>query len=191
MFPITIINVQLDNFNAISGAFYNLKSGVAPGTGGMRPEFLVTLAEVWDEKNSNIDPWDLVNYFCMQYVRGGMPPWFYQSVMTVETVGLFKTSDRHKEKLRPIGMRNPFIKTIHKSIIKQNQRAFKDFLEPQQLGMSVAGAAKLVHSIRMTLEKNPNFICVKLDFRNAFNEISRARVVEALEEEESLAHLAQ
>ena len=186
-----IKGTPVDNFNMISGAFYNLKSGVAPGTGGMRPEFLVTLAEVWDEENSNINAWDLVNYFCMQYVSGGMPPWFYQSVMTVETVGLFKTADRHKEKLRPIGMRNPFIKTIHKNIIKQNQRAFKEFLEPQQLGMSVAGAAKLVHSIRMTLEKNPNFICVKLDFRNAFNEISRARVVEALEEEESLAHLAQ
>ena len=181
----------VDNFNGISGEFHNLKSGVAPGTGGMRPEFLVTLAQVWDDENSNINAWGLVNYFCMQYVSGGLPPWFYQSVMTVETVGLFKTAERHKEKLRPIGMRNPFIKTIHKNIIKQNKRAFKDFLEPQQLGMSVAGAAKLVHSIRMTLEKHPNFICVKLDFRNAFNEISRARVVEALEEEESLSHLAQ
>ena len=181
----------VDNFNGLSGEFHNLKSGVAPGTGGMRPEFLVSLAEVWDEENSNSNAWDLVNYFCMQYVSGGMPPWFYQAVMTVETVGLFKTAERHKEKLRPIGMRNPFIKTIHKDIIKQNKRILKEFLEPQQLGMSVAGAAKLVHSIRMTLEKNPNFVCVKLDFRNAFNEISRARVVESLEEEESLAHLAQ
>ena len=43
----------------------------------------------------------------------------------------------------------------------------------------------------MTLEANPTFICVKLDFKNAFNEASRARVVEALEEEESLKHLAQ
>ena len=45
--------------------------------------------------------------------------------------------------------------------------------------------------MRMTLEANPTFICVKLDFRNAFNEASRARVVEALEEEESLKHMAQ
>ena len=40
------------------------------------------------------------------------------------------------------------------------------------------------------MEQNPNFICVKLDFRNAFNEVSRARVVEALEEEDALRYLA-
>ena len=30
--------------------------------------------------------------------QGGMNPWFYQSVMTVETVGLFKTAERNPEK---------------------------------------------------------------------------------------------
>ena len=37
----------------------------------------------------------------MQNTLGGMNPWFYQSVMTVETVGLFKTAERNPEK-RPI-----------------------------------------------------------------------------------------
>ena len=45
--------------------------------------------------------------------------------MTVETVGLFKTAERNPEKLRPIGMRNPFIKTIHRKIITQNKHNFK------------------------------------------------------------------
>lgn len=180
----------VDSFRTIQNALMNLKVGVAPGTGGFRPEFLLSLTDVWKE-DEHQGVWDMVNYFCMQYISGGMPPWFYKSVMTVETVGLFKTAERNPEKLRPIGMRNPFIKTIHKETISQNRHIFKEYLEPQQLGMSVGGAAKLVHSVRMTLEKNPSFICVKLDFKNAFNEISRARVVEALEEEESLRHLAQ
>ena len=64
-----------------------------------------------------------------------------------------------------------------------------EFLEPKQLGMSVAGGAKLVNSVRMMLEQNRDFICVKLDFRNAFNEIFRARVVEALEESNRLNSL--
>ena len=34
----------------------------------------------------------------MQNTLGGMNPWFYQSVMTVETVGLFKTAERNPEK---------------------------------------------------------------------------------------------
>ena len=33
----------------------------------------------------------------MQYTQGDMNPWFYQSVMTVETVGLFKTAERNPE----------------------------------------------------------------------------------------------
>ena len=180
----------VESFRTIQNALMNLKGGVAPGTGGLRPEFLLKLTEVWKE-DEHQEIWETVNYFCMQYISGGMPPWFYKSIMTVETVGLFKTAERNPEKLRPIGMRNPFIKTIHKEIITQNKHNFKEYLEPQQLGMSVGGAAKLVHSVRMTLEKNPTFVCVKLDFRNAFNEISRARVVEALEEVETLQHLAQ
>ena len=52
--------------------------------------------------------------------------------------------------------------------------------------MSVAGGAKLVHCVRMVMEQNLNFICVKLDFKNAFNEVYHARVIEALEEEDSL-----
>ena len=124
----------VDSFRGLKFALLSLKGGVAPGTGGLRPEFLTTLAEVWDEKT---EIWELINHFCMEYATGGMPPWFYQAVMTVETVGLYKTAERDPEKLRPIGMRNPFFKTLHKEIISQNREAFKEFLEPQQLSMSV------------------------------------------------------
>ena len=87
-------------------------------------------------------------------------------------------------------MRNPFIKSMHKEVVRQNKGVFTEFLEPQQLGMSVAGGAKLVHCVRMMLEENAHFLCIKLDFRNAFNEVFRSRVVDALEEEASLRHLA-
>ena len=56
--------------------------------------------------------------------------------------------------------------------------------------MAVAGGAKLVHCVRMMLEENGNFVCIKLDFRNAFNEVFRSRVVAAFEEVASLRHLA-
>ena len=56
--------------------------------------------------------------------------------------------------------------------------------------MSVAGGAKLVHSVRMMMEERRDYICIKLDFRNAFNEVWRSRVVIALEQEPTLRHLA-
>lgn len=168
-------------------AFLTLKGGVAPGTGQLRPEFLVTLAEVWEE---GTDVWEMVNNFAMRHIQGNFPPWYFKACMTVETVGLFKTANQDASQVRPVGMRNPWIKTMHKEVVKQNKEVLTEFLEPQQLGMSVAGGAKLVHCVRMVMELNPSFICVKLDFKNAFNEVYRARVIEALEEEDTLRHLA-
>ena len=74
--------------------------------------------------------------------------------------------------------------------MRQNKGEIVEVLEPEQLGMSVAGGAKLVHCVRMVLEENRTFLCIKLDFQKAFNEVFRARVVEALEETSSLKHLA-
>ena len=42
----------------------------------------------------------------------------------------------------------------------------------------------------MLSEKNEDFIVIKVDMRNAHNEVSRAAVIEALESEPSLRHLA-
>ena len=56
--------------------------------------------------------------------------------------------------------------------------------------MSISGGGKLVFSVRMLLEDRKDFVAVKIDMRNAFNEVSRAAIVEALEEEPTLQHLA-
>ena len=57
--------------------------------------------------------------------------------------------------------------------------------------MSAAGAAKLVFTVRGVLEAKREFVCVSLDIKNAYNEISKTAVVEVFEEEESLRHMAQ
>ena len=177
----------MDTMRTLRDSWLALKAGVAPGTGQLRPEFLGTLADVWEEGST---AWDMVDSFARRHVSGNFPPWYYRVCMTVESVGMFKTAAQDPSQVRPIGMRNPYIKSIHKEVVRQNKGEIVQFLEPEQLGMSVAGGAKLVHSVRMMLEEHQNFICIKLDFRNAFNEIFRARVIEALEETNSLKHLA-
>ena len=186
--PESVLKGQaVDTMKTLRDSWLALKAGVAPGTGQLRPEFLVTLAEVWEEGCSS---WDMIESFALRHVAGTLPAWYYRVCMTVETVGMYKTANQDPAIVRPIGMRNPFIKTIHKEVVRQNKGVLTEFLEPQQLGMSIAGGAKLVHCVRMMLEKNRDFLCIKLDFRNAFNEVFRSRVVEALEEEASLKHLA-
>ena len=62
-----------------------------------------------------------------------------------------------------------------------NKAPLVEFFEPQQIVFSEAGAGKLVHSIRMLMENNPGFVFVKCDIKNAFNSISRARILQVLE----------
>ena len=126
----------VDTIRTLRDSWLAFKPGVAPGTGQLRPEFLVTLAEVWEEGCSS---WDMINSFATRHISGSFPPWYYRVCMTVETVGMYKTANQDPASVRPIGMRNPFIKSMHKDVVRQNKGEFTEFLEPQQLGMSVAG----------------------------------------------------
>ena len=99
--------------------------------------------------------------FGMRYLCHSLPPWFDKLWLSQQTLALFKTKERHNTEVRPIGMRNPLVKALHGEVFKQNRAEFTRFLEPQQLGMSVAGGHQLVHSIRMLLEENPTFIVLR------------------------------
>ena len=57
---------------------------------------------------------------------------------------------------------------FNKVAIRSNRPVLTSFLEPQQLALSVAGGAKLVHSVRMMAEANPEFVVGK---KNAFNSV--------------------
>ena len=57
--------------------------------------------------------------------------------------------------------------------------------------MSPGGAAKLVFTVRALLEEKPNVVCAKLDIMNAFKEEARAAIIEVVDFEPSLQHLAQ
>ena len=83
--------LAVDSMMPLREAFLNIKGGVAPGTGQLRPEFLVMLAEVWEE-GTNV--WEMVNNFAMRHIQGNFPPWYFKAFMTVETVGLYKTANQ-------------------------------------------------------------------------------------------------
>ena len=73
----------VDTMRTLRDSWLALKAAVAPSTGQLRPEFLVTLAEAWKEGSSS---WDMVESFVMKHVSGVFPPWYFKLCMTVETV---------------------------------------------------------------------------------------------------------
>ena len=86
----------VDNVAGLKDALLNLATGTSPGTGGMRPEFLTTLAEVMEEGDMT-----KLEDFSMLYLTGALPPWFYAVWGSVTTVPLFKS--RERTSLRPMG----------------------------------------------------------------------------------------
>ena len=181
--PDTVLKgCPVSNMKGLRDSLLKLEKGVSPGTGGLRPEYLITLAEVMDGEKMG-----MLEDFCMQYLQGDLAHWFYAVFPTSQTVPLFKNTDKE---IRPIGIKNPLLRTAHREVITTNKQELVRYLEPQQLVLSKAGAAKLVNSVRMMLEANPGFIAVKIDMKNAFNSCHRAALLKELEKEPTLQHLA-
>ena len=132
----------VDNLRGLRGVLLDLKAGVSPGTGGMRPEYLTCLAEVWGEEQMG-----LLEQFGLRYLTGMLPPWWYKVWLSLTTVALYKTSDQ--EAVRPVVIEPGLARNFHKLANKENRPVLVKFFEPQQVVVSVAGGAKLVMSVRM------------------------------------------
>ena len=167
----------------------NMKGGISPGCGGLRQEYLVVLGRQLSDNDMK-----LMEEFGMKYLRGGLPGWFYRCWLTVQCVPLFKCAAR--ENVRPLGLRNPLVKSFHKEVSKSNREVIKSVLEPQQMVLSQGGGAKLVFSVRGLVElikpgsNYEDWAVVKIDIRNAYNEMSRAETIRVMEADPSLRHLA-
>ena len=81
------------------------------------------------------------------------------------------------------------IMLFHKEVMEQSVTEIRLFLEPCQLSKSKAATAKLVMSVRGTMETNRDSICVRTDLFNAFTSIRRAAILEVLQSEPSLRHM--
>ena len=63
--------------------------------------------------------------------------------------------------VRPVGIRNPLIRTLHSRVIRENRAALTAVLEPQQLALSLAGGHKLVHQVRTMMEEHRDWVDTK------------------------------
>ena len=75
----------IDNLAGLRESLLKLEPGVSPGTGGMKAEFLMILAQRMDDEEIG-----LLENFGMRYLKGELPAWFYPVWLTVQTVPFFK-----------------------------------------------------------------------------------------------------
>ena len=93
---------------------------------------------------------------------------------------------------RPVGMGDLLRRLIEKAVVRAHADAYREFFWPQQAGLGVRGGAGLiVTAVRELLRRNPSFIVVRLDLKNAYNEMQRKAMLDAVERNPSLRHLYQ
>ena len=79
----------------LPGFAYNCPTVTTQFVTDIRLRYFLIPLHLWENKKM----WDLkLNLYAVHHGMNGMNPWFYQSVMTMETVGLFKTAERNPEK---------------------------------------------------------------------------------------------
>ena len=172
----------IDGFRDLKSSLLSLNPGTAPGAGGLRNEYLTALGERMDDGELK-----MLEEFGMAYSAAELPAWFYVVWQTLQTVAPYK--DVHQEAVRPLGLKNSLVKLFNKEVMVQSKPEMREFLEPVQLGLSVAGAALLTRCVSGVMHTYRDFICFRLDLKNAFNEMSRRAVLDILESQDSLKHL--
>ena len=172
----------IDSFSQLRETLLSLEPGTSPGSGGCRPEYLVALGEKMEDREI-----ERLEAFILAYTAGSLPAWFYRLWLSLSTVPLYKTAEQRD--VRPLGIRHSLVRVCHMEVMTQSMPAIREFLEPQQLGMSRAGPAKLVNTVRGMMELHPNFVCCSLDLYNCYNEQRRGATVEVLQDTPSLQHL--
>ena len=179
----------LTSLSGLRESLINMKGGVSPGCGGLCQEYLTVLG-----CHLNQEAMQHMEDFGMKYLRGNLPPWFYCCWLTVQCVPLYKTEGR--DTVRPLGLRNPLLKSFHREVSRANREVVKSFVEPQQMLLSAGGGCKLVFTVRGLVEliqpgtEYEDWAVVKIDIRNAHNEAIRAETVRVMESEPTLRHLA-
>ena len=184
--PASVVRgTALDSLPGLKETMLDLMPGVSGGFGSLMNEFLRCAAQNWDDQ-------ELARFeeFCLMYVNVELRPWVYCVANSASSVALFKSSARDPSLLRPLAIKASPVRMLHREVILANRASFREHLEPEQLALSPGCGSKIVHIVRMMLEARQDFVCVALDFKNAHNEVSRAAVVEEIQEVESLRHLA-
>ena len=83
--------------------------------------------------------------------------------------------------VRPVNIGNVDRRAILGYLVRGMERAAELHLAPRQVSVGVSsGISILYHGLRLLLEVHPDFLVVRIDLRNAYNESRRAQVLQRM-----------
>eukprot|EP00973_Karenia_brevis_P036316 5008643-Karenia_brevis.AAC.1 len=83
--------------------------------------------------------------------------------------------------VRPIGVGECIRRAINSALMADMKPCFAQHFWPQQAAVGTpSGISLVIFGVRSLLELHPNWVVVRLDIRNAYNEIKRAAILRRL-----------
>ncbi|KAH8090167.1 hypothetical protein JL720_6477 [Aureococcus anophagefferens] len=136
----------------------------------------------------------LVNRFESDRVNAKLPAWLYWIDAAVRLLALVKKLGvgTAAPDARPLGLGGVRRRASTTLVVKIVAAEMAEKLYPVQISVGVpSGAHALVFGVRAMTEKKPDFVYVKIDKRNAYNQVHRASIMDALNSDPGLAAYAR
>ncbi|EGB02579.1 hypothetical protein AURANDRAFT_68750, partial [Aureococcus anophagefferens] len=136
----------------------------------------------------------LVNRFESDRVNVKLPAWLYWIDAAVSLLALVKMLGvgTAAPDVRPLGLGGTRRRASTTLVVKIVAAEMAEKLYPVQISVGVpSGAHALVFGVRAMTEKTPDFVYVKIDRRNAYNQVHRASIMDALNSDPGLAAYAR
>ena len=169
--------------NQLFEAVRNSPKGSGTGPSGWRYEHFRVLLD-------NPLTADLLYSSCSSVAEGILPESICRLVSAARLIALPKANGD----VRPIAIGETLRRLTARAICNQKRRQFANFFYPLQHGVSTSGGTELIiHHIQLLLEKNPEWILLKTDVKNAFNSIGRSHLLNQVAEHhpDIYPHVAQ
>ena len=161
---------------SLTETFRKLRRRRGTGPSGMRNEYLRALAAHFDDpRASQVMP--RYDAFATSLANAELPSWFYLLYGSSRLVPLVKAAAREPggdPDARPVAVGEAGLCAITRTVYAEAAAVLAGYLAPQQVAVGVPGGLDiLVHGVRAYLRAQPEHVVVRLDLRNAYNEIDR------------------
>ena len=175
--------IRMDIKGKLFRAYRRLLANSGKGPSGESNAYLKALAQhfVSPKANKAIGAHE---WMAEQYLNADLPAWFYSVTSNVTMMALIKSEASSPElapDVRPVAIGEVWRRAVVSTAVKQYNIAIGASYKGLQVAVGVAdGSAKLLAMIRGTMEANPDFVLVKIDLKNAYNEACRMAVLNAM-----------
>jgi hypothetical protein len=128
-----------------------------------------------------------------EFVNGLLPPWFYwvHSASSIVSAITKELAANVTPEVRPIAMGNVVPRAWAVAVAQDARSLFRMKCEPIQVAVGMPGGVSVMAlGARAMIERFPRFCAIEIDKKNAYQEISRAEILEALEDDDEMRDYA-